>query len=622
MRWIQIIANRLGIGSGGSGIGGASLSEYGKPWWTYIMFQGWLVLSFWLLLVTTDVPGLAAMLDLHEAKTLPSSVEYLVQRFIPGMMQVLYMVFLTVLLSLFAFFTLLVENLQRMIAFLLNRNLAIWLIGSTAALYMLQPTDGLLLATWTSRILYAMVTAATYYGLYRYLRQSASALFRASLGTVFLIAAAYSAYLVLPAAEFASLSDWPHLIMLGLAMVNILLFNFGAVWLIGRLLGFFVAYEYESADSGKTLLYRRMVVQELVDGVGRTGTTRYGVWFRERFSERWLTHAIRSVFALPGMTYAERMAALSPLVRMDLSRRYAQAKARYIQFRNRTNLYLAGLIALNALVLILFVLPFTPHKDEAVMIVLILVSTRLAQRTFEIGKAFYLDIMSPRPKSSTLSGGARVKLAAASIGEIVVLSAVLYAAHGIYVGMDGFMQAFESGYGAYASRAIEAGLNALMSAAAIAVFNISYSTDYFDYRSFVHLCQLFNSVVLITLSIANYLNMKKEVGVYSFAMEDGRATVYYHLILSSPGEEPRRRVVAAGADRESLRRTIQTDWEEGRIDDRELEAMLACLERSSDSSMAVMEQLQGMRPEQLDGYVRQALRTRTRRRFLLRGDTD
>ena len=277
----MLTASRRGNGAS-TAIG---MSEYGNPWWTYIVFQVLLIAFFSLLLPRIDVAGIAAMLDFKEMNTLAAVVGYLMQSFFPGMIELLFMVLVTFATSLLAFYTVRLEDIVRMFRFLLDWRLALWLSGSTAALYMLVPSDGVLFATWTSRIGYAAVSGASFYGLYRYMRQSASILFRVAVGMVSSLALAYSAYLVIGAAELVRMADFPQLIVLGLAMTNIALFNFGVAWLIFRLAGLFISLEYVSADTGKILLYCRLVMRQLADRAERTGMALHWQWLKDRFSE-------------------------------------------------------------------------------------------------------------------------------------------------------------------------------------------------------------------------------------------------------------------------------------------------------------------------------------------------
>lgn len=137
---------------------------------------------------------------------------------------------------------------------------------------------------------------------------------------------------------------------------------------------------------------------------------------------------------------------------------------------------------------------------------------RLILRSSEICRAFYLDLKSNKYKSF-ISGNQRISLAINSLIEIVSLCSIIYISKLII---------YEELQDIYFRDFLEATGYSI----AVSLFNVSFAstiTD-LDKRNIIiiltHLIQLISSIILITLSIANYINSPKIPMYYYILIEN------------------------------------------------------------------------------------------------------
>ncbi|KUP04433.1 hypothetical protein Q75_15710 [Bacillus coahuilensis p1.1.43] len=155
----------------------------------------------------------------------------------------------------------------------------------------------------------------------------------------------------------------------------------------------------------------------------------------------------------------------------------------------------------------------------------------MLQRSIEICFAFYNDVLSIKPKQTNLTNTTRVKLAINSIIEIILLSISIYSLISIYNEFEVFEKHLKENSIYFLSEVINIIFNSTLKSIAVSLFNISYNWE--GLSSIIHLLQVFISIILITLSVANYLNMKKEVYFYIVEYEKNKFILKYYRAINS-----------------------------------------------------------------------------------------
>jgi len=179
--------------------------------------------------------------------------------------------------------------------------------------------------------------------------------------------------------------------------------------------------------------------------------------------------------------------------------------------RNLNNL-LIGLSLLLITYLFLFYIDVNYSDYFIYFLHLIILGTliRLILRSSEICRAFYVDMKSEK-YNSLLTGGERISLAIKSLVEIVSLCSIIYLTNSYINCLS--MKINISDF-----------INSISYSLAVSLFNVSFASNFAELSSkdiitiFTHVIQLISSVILITLSVANYINFPK-------------IPFYYHVIV-------------------------------------------------------------------------------------------
>ncbi|WP_215148780.1 hypothetical protein [Exiguobacterium sp. s91] len=173
--------------------------------------------------------------------------------------------------------------------------------------------------------------------------------------------------------------------------------------------------------------------------------------------------------------------------------------------RNKSNLHIAIVLLISTLVIELYFYEtsyshygFIKYFRECLYILIFL---RLMLRSTEIGLAFYYDLKSSKIKSSNLSSSKRITLAITSICEVVLLSSAMY-----------FLQETELQIMNSYLEILYIFIEQIKYALSVAIFNASFPETHFklsiiynlSLNNVVHITQILLSIILISLSIANY----------------------------------------------------------------------------------------------------------------------
>lgn len=173
--------------------------------------------------------------------------------------------------------------------------------------------------------------------------------------------------------------------------------------------------------------------------------------------------------------------------------------------RNKNNLYIAISLLISTLVTELYFYQtgyshygFIKYFRECLYILIFL---RLMLRSIEIGLAFYYDLKSSKIKSSNLSSSRRITLAITSICEVILLSSTMY-----------FLQETELQIMNSYLEILYIFIEQIKYSLSVAIFNASFPETHYklsiiynlSLNNVVHITQILLSIILISLSIANY----------------------------------------------------------------------------------------------------------------------
>lgn len=584
-----------------------SMSEYGSDWGALLALQIGLIVVFVYLSIldlrgslTSDLQNLLSLNQVKDPLDLMSAT-----------MSVLYFYLLIMFLNVLLFQTLNIEDIQLKIKLFFNWDLFFWsgifLYLGTRVYFSEIPM------LIESRGIYPILIflLVSFFFFYRYtLRVGRKYRYIAMVVSTLVLICFLFIY------SLESKESWPistgfQIIVQSLFWVFIAhAFMIFTYLFIGMIISA-ATNEYHSAQLGKEIQYRRLIVKDFRNYFGKRSMQLVGKLTGKPFSIQLLQDVLKEIVDLKGRTFHERLTLIKEMVQIDVSADFPAVKAKYLKFRNTINVRTSIVFLLNIIVIVLFVLPYLDRKDEALLIMLILITIRLFQRMIEIGWAFYQDITSTNPKSSTLTGSDRLILAVKSIFEMMITSALFYFLFDS-LGDIATVKPFKEGYVQYFQETFEKLLKTVVGSVSVSFFNVSLPLGYHDsftFKTVIHLFQVGISIILITLSIANYLNMKKNAYQYSVIREEDDYAAYYYLQLS--GEEPLKREIARGTSKEGLKEKVKAMWQEQQIDDAEFASVIACLDiekNELESGKIEIEKLREMNFQQLSDYVRQMLR--------------
>lgn len=584
-----------------------SMSEYGSDWGALLALQIGLFFMLWLLF-SWNWGNSSLSSDLQNLRSLNQVKDLM--GFLSAIMLVPYFFLLMTSLNVLLFQTL-IKDTQRKLKLIFNWDLFFW--GSTFLLLgrVVDFEEQSRLVATKQILPTTIFLLLSFYFFYRYVRRvSKKYQYIAVVVSVFVLIYFLFMY------SFAYKESWSILTGILTVLLSLLwVFLAQALMIFAYLfIGMIISAatnEYRSAQLGKEIQYRRLIVKEFRNYFGKHNMQVNGELTGKSFSLHLLQDVLKEIINLKGRTFHERLTLIKEMVQIDVSADFPAVKAKYLKFRNTINVRTSIVFLLNIIVIVLFVLPYLDRKDEALLIMLILITIRLFQRMIEIGWAFYQDITSTNPKSSTLTGSDRLILAVKSIFEMMITSALFYFLFDS-LGDIATVKPFKEGYVQYFQETFEKLLKTVVGSVSVSFFNVSLPLGYHDsftFKTVIHLFQVGISIILITLSIANYLNMKKNAYQYSVIREEDDYAAYYYLQLS--GEEPLKREIARGTSKEGLKEKVKAMWQEQQIDDAEFASVIACLDiekNELESGKIEIEKLREMNFQQLSDYVRQMLR--------------
>jgi len=573
----------------------------------YVLFVSCFIFIFAFLLSHFNLQFVQELPPIESVDPFQTVLDLLNSGLLSGVVQILYAGTASILLNILLFITVLPHSgWRKFLQPIFNRYFLLFWAGYIFFLYLIEFMEWAqfpAIATLVMTFLFS--TVLLFILVIYYLRCGLWMKILSSLMTIGVMILTWHTIEVSPALNVGTRI---FLLVVSIFFMAVIFnFYFLSLTMFITFFAFVFVLDLNSAQSGKIILFRALLVREFISS---TSMYEHSLSLLKKwsYSDNLIAHAIRIIFQnkAVGMNYLARLRAIQSLAGTDLSLRYPLFLAQYIKHRNRANLTLSFLVTGMVLVIFLTVLPFTPRKSEAIVILMVFIGCRLLSRTCEICHAFFRDALSAQPKTSTLTGADRVKLAILSIVEIAVTSAMLYFLFCQFERIHCIVALLNSGYSNYAMDTLRVYGEALLKGFAIGMFNLSYPSEPLSWTHVVHLFQVVNSVILITLSIANYLNMKKDVHLYVADKTRDRLTIKYASFFED-GETIIREAVS-GKDEEEVANRLLEIWRDREIGDRDYKEMRECI-KSDPGKLPDLEKVKWMTTEQLDQYVRETLKT-------------
>ncbi|MGE7911558.1 hypothetical protein [Lysinibacillus xylanilyticus] len=248
------------------------------------------------------------------------------------------------------------------------------------------------------------------------------------------------------------------------------------------------------------------------------------------------------------------------------------SKTENVKYRNNNNLLISigiliVLIIFYFISLVLFGIDFT---KLFLKISFLFIFIRLLLRSIEICFAFYNDIKpNVKIKRTNLSGAERIALALKSIMEVIILSTTLYLINDVKTFPELNFNIFYEFFNLL--------IESFFKATAIAFFNISFEytgVNIFSIKSLIaitHLLQIISSVTLISISIANYINLPKQNVDYELIISKDKFYLYKKIRSTNSYSPKELKKVADGISIDELLTDINNLWNNDKINFLELE---------------------------------------------------
>ncbi|HFJ9403527.1 TPA: hypothetical protein ACGW3F_002549 [Bacillus paranthracis] len=246
-------------------------------------------------------------------------------------------------------------------------------------------------------------------------------------------------------------------------------------------------------------------------------------------------------------------------------------KTFYVQFRNQVNLIIPIATAIITLILVIIltlssIIEISSMKNF-LFIIYIFIFLRLLSRCFEICISYYQDIIAKKSlKNTLLTGTDRISLAIKSILEIIVTVATLSMIEILY-STDLLNILREQHDFAQLLKLI---IFSFSNSIATSLFNISFPGVTHNVtlltlsHQLIHIMQVITSLTLITLSIANYINLPK----YSFYYElrEINTELILYKVFHTNNTKCEKLILSAHSI-DSLSSTLHSSWQNGKLTD-------------------------------------------------------
>ena len=238
--------------------------------------------------------------------------------------------------------------------------------------------------------------------------------------------------------------------------------------------------------------------------------------------------------------------------------------------RNRNNMLIGISLFLITLLMIFIDSIYSSELFQSIFsLMMIGVIVRLIYRSSEICRAFYFDLVEGKLPKTYLSGQNRITLAIKSLIEIILLCGTVYLSYS----MSSNLMSLEPFRVGLVVKTVGYSL-------AASLFNVSYPGLLIEYNEIndfndvivlmTHILQIFTSVVLLTMSIAGYLNFPKIPMYYYLESNDNEISI----VKKSFDESLKKELITINykefqkegvTNQEVYREKIKINYKNGRI---------------------------------------------------------
>jgi len=246
-------------------------------------------------------------------------------------------------------------------------------------------------------------------------------------------------------------------------------------------------------------------------------------------------------------------------------------KTSYVQLRNQTNLLISIFTAIITLIIVIILTLISVIELSYIKNLLFIIYTfiflRLLSRCFEICIAFYQDIIAKKSlKNTLLTGTDRISLAIKSIIEIIFTVATLSIIEILY-GTDLLNTLREQHDFVQLIKLI---IFSFSNSIATSLFNISFPGSTHNItlltlsHHLIHIMQVITSLTLITLSIANYINLPKYSFYYELRETNTELILYKVFYTNNTNYE---KLILSAHSIDSLSFILYSSWQNGTLTD-------------------------------------------------------
>ncbi|HFF3188950.1 TPA: hypothetical protein ACGCJB_002084 [Bacillus cereus] len=246
-------------------------------------------------------------------------------------------------------------------------------------------------------------------------------------------------------------------------------------------------------------------------------------------------------------------------------------KTLHVQFRNQVNMAISIITAICTIILVVFYTLTSfieiSYMKNLLFITYIFIFLRLLSRSTEICIAFYQDIIAKKSlKNTLLTGTDRISLAINSIIEIFFTVATLSIIETIY--SNDLLNILREQHDI--SQLVKLIIFSFSNSIATSLFNISFPgvthkvTILALSHQLIHIMQVITSLTLITLSIANYINLPKYSFYYELRETNTELILYKVFYTNNTKYE---KLILSAQSIDSLSSTLHSSWQNGKLTD-------------------------------------------------------
>ncbi|PFO84469.1 hypothetical protein [Bacillus cereus] len=246
-------------------------------------------------------------------------------------------------------------------------------------------------------------------------------------------------------------------------------------------------------------------------------------------------------------------------------------KTFHVRFRNQVNLSNSIITALSTIILVI-IYTLTSIIDLSYMknllfIIYIFIFLRLLSRSTEICIAFYQDIIAKKSlKNTLLTGTDRISLAIKSIIEIFFTVATLSIIETLY--STDLLNTLREQHDI--AQLVKLITFSFSNSIATSLFNISFPGTTHNIalltlsHQLIHIMQVITSLTLITLSIANYINLPKYSFYYELYETNTELILYKVFYTNDTSYE---KLILSADSIDSLSTMLHSFWKNGTLTD-------------------------------------------------------